>query len=423
MIPTKITNIILPLITVILIFAMSLLIIAYGRGYRLDFRKKSVGTTGLIAVTSDPIGAQIFINGQKKEVTNTNLSINPGWYTVTIMKNGYQSWEKYMRVQGEIVTRVDAMLFSSNPSLYALTTSGVIGPTLSPDGAKLAYLVPELEATMASQITSRAGIWVLDLVDKPLGMNRDARQVLKASQLNLTDAALAWSPDSKQLLITNPKNQAYLIEADKSNDFPKPVTDLSLLYSDWKDLIQAKEKEKLLPLKEEFLSVATTSMDIIAFSPDESRILYEATAAATIPPVIIPALPGTNPTEEVRDIVKGNIYVYDVKEDRNYFIDTKIIRQKDDKTKNISDASYSEAGLTVSPSLIQWLTTSRHLMIVEKDKVEVLDYDGTNKKTVYAGPFWNGFVAPWGNAGRIVILTNLNPSASAVDNLYAVNIR
>lgn len=414
MVTGKITGIILPVFTVILILAISLLIIAYGRGYRLDFGKKSLGTTGLIAATSDPIGAQIFIDGKKREVTNTNLTIDPGWYTVTIIKNGYQPWEKRVRVQGEIVARADAMLFSSNPSLYALTTSGVVQPALSPDGSKLAYLVPEQEATMAGQITSRAGIWILDLVDKPLGINRDARQILKGTQLDLTNASLAWSPDSKQLLISQSDTTAYLVDSDKLNDFPKPVTDLSLLYTDWKEQVAAKEKEKLLPLKDEFLSVATTSMNIIAFAPDESKVLYEATASATIPPVIIPALPGTNPTEEIRTIIPNNMYVYDIKEDRNYHIDTDTVGVEENKTKTVSPSN---------PSLIQWLPSNRHLLITGQDKVEVMDFDGANRKTVYAGPFWDGFVAPWGNAGRIVILTNLNPSAAAVDNLYAVNIR
>lgn len=407
---SKITGVVLPIFTVILILAISLLIIAYGRGYRLDFGKKSVGTTGLIAATSDPIGAQIFIDGKRREVTNANLTLDPGWYTVTIIKNGFQPWEKRVRVQGEIVARADAMLFSSNPSLYALTTSGVVQPALSPDGAKLAYLVPELEASMAGQMTSRAGIWVLDLVDKPLGINRDARQLLKSSQLDLTNASLSWSPDSKQLLVSQSDTTAYLVDADKLNDFPKPVTDLSLLYTDWKDQLVAKEKEKLLPLKDEFLSIATTSMDIIAFAPDESKVLYQATASGTIPLVIVPPLVGTNPTEETRTLTPNAVYVYDIKEDKNYLLG------------DITIQNDTVVGKSSQPT-VQWLPSNRHLLITGKEKVEVMDFDGTNRKTVYAGPFWDGFVAPWGNAGRIVILTNLNPGAAAVDNLYAVNIR
>jgi hypothetical protein len=411
------------LLIVLTILAVSVLVIAYGRGYRLDFNNKSLGTTGMIAATSDPTGAQIFIDGKQKMPTNTNISIAPGWYTVTIIKNGYQPWEKHIRVQGEVLTRVDAMLFSSNPSLFALTTSGVTNPTLSPDGSKLAYIVPETpESTNTAQMVSRAGVWVLDLLDKPLGMNRDARQIIKRSQLNSDEAKLMWSPDSKELLLTMNSGEPYTLESDRQNDVPTYISDLPTLMTTWKELQHSKEKEKLLSLQDELIYIATSSMNILSFSPNEEKILYEASRSATIPTIISPPLIGTNPTEEIRTITPGNVYVYDIKEDRNYLIDKKTIRPEDNKTNSVVPSS-SKTSLPVFPSHIQWLPTSRHLVITGKGKVEVLDADGTNRKVVYAGPFWDGFAAPWSNAGRIVILTNLNPEASAIGNLYAVNIR
>jgi hypothetical protein len=413
----KIQSILLSVVTLVIIIGASLTVIAYGRGYRLDLNNKSFGTTGLIAATSDPTGAQLFIDGKPKSATNTNLNIAPGWYTITVVKNGYQPWEKRVRVQGEVLTRVDAMLFSGNPSLFALTTSGVMNPTLSPDGTKLAYVVPEIqESTNSAQMVSRAGVWVLDLLDKPLGMNRDARQLLKREQLDTDNGVLVWSPDSKQLLLTTYTEEAYLLESDKFNDSPKPQFDITLLQKDWDELRISKEKEKLLSLKDEVMNIATSSMNILSFSPDETRILYQASVSATLPTIISPPLIGTNPTEEVRDVKPGNVYVYDVKEDRNYVIDDR--KQKAESGKNLPSSVISPLS-----SPIQWLPTSRHLLVTGKDKVEVMEYDGTNRKTVYAGPFWDGFVAPWSNAGRLVILTNLNPAASAIGNLYAVNIR
>jgi len=413
----NIGNTLLSILTVFLIVGISFAVISYGRGYRLDFGKKSFGTTGMLAATSDPTGAQLFIDGKPKTATNANVSVTPGWYTVTIVKNGYQPWEKRVRVQGEVLTRVDATLFSSNPSLFALTSSGVTNPILSPDGTKLVYGVPETqESTGGAQMISRAGIWVLDLLDKPLGMNRDARQILKQEQVNTADVLLSWSPDSKQILLTTKTNDAYLLESDKGNDVLKPQYDLSTLQKDWDDQRQIKAKEKLLSLKDDLVSVATQSMHILSFSPDETKILYEASQSTTIPLITDPPIIGANPTEETREIKQGNIYVYDSKEDRNYKIEDR--KQMTDNRKNLPS---SELRLPSSP--IQWLPTSRHLVITGKDKVEVVDFDGTNRKVVYAGPFWDSFVAPWSNAGRIVILTNLNPAASAVANLYAVNIR
>jgi len=383
-------NTVLTVLTVCIIFIVSGLIIAYGRGYRFDAKQKAIGSTGLVSVTSDPTGATITIDNKKVGATNTTVTIKPGWYTLLISKEGYQSWEKKIRVQGEVVVSTHAVLFPTNPSLSAITTNGVASPILSPDGARLAFII--------SQNDDKNGIWVLDLIDKPLGLNRDAKQLLKATVLDTTNAILSWSPDSKQLLM-DIESASYLLETDKLNDYAKPLYEKQTTMTDWKLQQQTKEKEKLLTLSPDFTKIATQSMKIISFSPDENKILYEATASAIIPTIITPPLLGTNATEDKRTLVPNTLYVYDVKEDKNYFIG------------NSKDL------------VLQWLPTSRQLITAGNNKIDVLDYDGTNRKTVYAGPFWDSFVAPWTNASKLVILTNLNPSASTLPNLYAVNIK
>ena len=61
-------------------------------------------------------------------------------------------------------------------------------------------------------------------------------------------------------------------------------------------------------------------MKIVSFAPDENKILYEATAAATTT-IISPPLIGTNATEDKRTITPNTLYIYDIKEDKNYFIE------------------------------------------------------------------------------------------------------
>lgn len=388
-------------LTILVILSVSAVIIAYGRGYRFDTEKKEIGSTGLISLTSDPTGAIITIDGKKVGATNTTVTIKPGWYTVTITKEGYQPWEKNMKVQGEVVASAHAVLFPTNPSLSAITTSGVTAPALSPDGGKLAFIIPQdISATAGADIADRAGIWVLDLVDKPLTLNRDAKQVIKSTALSTNEASLSWSPDGKQLLVEYPKSTiSYLLEADTLNAYAKPMYDKKTLTATWELQTKTKEQEKLQTLSPDLVQVATTSMHIISFSPDEQKFLYEATASATIPQIITPALLGTNPTEETRIIAPKTLYVYDIKEDKNY-----------------------KLGQT-SPFPILWLPSNRQLLSAGNNTINVIDYDGTNQKTVYAGPFWDSFVAPWTNASKLVILTNLNPSASTLPNLYAVNIK
>lgn len=388
----KIRSILIPFVTLCIIFGIAAVIIAYGRGYRFSLSQKSLKPTGLLTVISEPTGAQILVNSKLKTATNATITLSPDWYTVTVAKEGFQSWEKNIRVQGEVVTKAEALLLPTNPSLSAITASGVANPGLSPDGSKLVYVIPYQKESNNTLPTTRPGIWVLDLVDKPLGLNRDARQIARGDFSNMT---LSWSPDSKQILANT-----YLLDTDKLNEPLIPVNNIKLVQNEWKDIKNQKEREKLATLPVDLVTIATSSTKLVEFSPDESKFFYEATKSATIPTIINPPLIGSNSTPETRDIKPGNVYLYDIKEDRNYLLGT-------------------------SGSLVplHWLPNSRHLMLVGKDKIEIMDYDATNRRTAYAGPFWDSFVVPWTNATKIVILTNLNSAASAVNNLYAVNLR
>lgn len=378
---SKIRSILFSFIIVGIILTVAAAIIAYGRGYRFDFTKQSLKSTGLVVVSSEPSGAQIVIDGKVKGATAGNLTLAPGWYTLSVSKESFQPWTKRIKVQGEVVTKIDALLLPTNPSLTPLTTTGVLSPTLSPDGSKLAYIIPD-------QKESKAGIWVLDLVNKPLGLNRDARQI---AQGNFTRVALSWSPDSKQLLAGNS-----LLEADILNEIPQSIT-IKTVQNDWKAIKMQREKEQLTAYPKTFIDFATSSANIVSFAPDETKVLYEATRSATLPPILLPPLLGANSTEEVRQIKPKNLYVYDMKEDKNY-------------------------GLSDSGNLM-WLPSSRHFIFTTKDKIEIIDYDGTNRRTAYAGPFWDAFAVPWASGGKLVILTNLNPTVSSTNNLYVVNLR
>ena len=394
----RIQSFLIPFITVCIILGTAVAVIAYGRGYRVG-GDGSLKATGLIVLQSDPSGAQIIIDDKVKTATQATLTLPPGWYNVTIAKDGFQSWQKRVKVQGEVVAKVEAVLLPINPSLTALTATGVVNPSLSPDGSKLAYVIPDTAATTSAALANtKPGIWVLDIVDKPLGLNRDARQIAKSGAVNFSRATLTWSPDSKAIVAALSHTSNYLINADHVNGDPEPVNNIKLLQKEWQTIKDQRTKDQLVTVPKLFTETASQSARLISFSPDETKVLYEATAAGALPQIITPPLIGANPTEETRNLHPGSIYVYDIKEDRNYLVAT--------------------AG-----SFLHWLPSSRHLVIVSQDKVEIMDYDATNRRTAYAGPFWDSFAVPWASGGKLVILTNLNPSASAVNNLYVVNLK
>lgn len=439
---SKIKDFLFPLLTLGAILGISYMVISYGKGYRFDIFKKTVEPTGLIAATSDPTGSEVLVDNQLKTATNNTINVKPGWYDVTITKEGYQPWSKRLRVQGEVVTRADAYLFPANPSLSTLTTYGVIRPALSPDGTRLAYIVPQNgEATVSSKIIERPGIWIHDITNRPLSLSRAARQIARSSIIDFSEAVLTWSPDGRELVaaLPNPLTQSYsfyLLDESRLNELPARVVDMDTLVSRWNILEQTEKSQQLLSLRPTLAASVSAMMKVISFSTEETKILYEASMSGALPRMIVPELIGTNPTTQIRDLEMGKIYVYDIKEDRNYLIGT-AAELNIDPSNYLNTNQYeadSDSDLLLpswwtkftvyqAPQSIQWLPTDRHLILVSKDRIEAIDFDNTNRKTLYAGPFWDGFVVPWSNASRVLILTNLNPAAGVAPNLYSVNLR
>lgn len=412
----------LPLIFIIL---GTTIVILYGRGYRPDLSGRNLKPTGLLSATSDPKGAQVVIDGKIVTATDNTINVDPGWYLVTISKEGYMPWQKKIRVQGEVVSRTDPFLFPTSPSLSPLTTVGVQHPTLSPDGTKIAYTIPVSNNLVD---LTRAGLWIYELADRTLGFSREQRQVgLSSSAFNFSGVNLTWSPDSSQIMVST-SSATRIYQTNRTDDFQDVTKTSTSILRQWASDSQTLERQKLASFKQPIIDLATSSAKIIAFSPDETKLLYEATASATIPQVIVPGLIGTNSNEEKRTIEPGKIYVYDAREDKNFLILSRSELPQPTPSpspKIAAKTSPSPLPTVINPQLapIHWFPTSRHLVLTLDGKIDIMEYDRTNWVTVYSGPFLDGFMAPYPNGSRIIIMTNLNSQAAALPNLYTVNLR
>ncbi|MBI4066491.1 PEGA domain-containing protein [Candidatus Gottesmanbacteria bacterium] len=416
----KTRPVLISILTVCLILGVSIGIIAYGRGYRVNLnRPTQLKPTGLVSATSDPVGAQVFLDNQLKTATNNSFNVEPGWYTVRIIKEGFIGWEKKLRVQGEVVTRADAYLFPTSPSLSPITTSGVLSATLSPDGGKIAFLVP---SDAIKDGIKKPGLYVLELADRPLGRNRDPKFIADLPADLKEAPLLLWSPDATQIIIFGSNDSTLYTLTDNTREV-LTQTRLTAILGDWRAEVAEKDLQKLVAFRQPFIDVATSSARILSFSPDETKLLYEATAAATIVRVIEPPFLGANPTEEVRTIKPGNMYVYDSREDKNFFLlEKKEIQITNDQIPKKPSPKNQAIGNS-SPNRLVWFPTNKHLLLTGNSKIDIMEYDRTNWITLYSGPFEGSFVTPWPTGSRIVILTNLNPTGSTLPNLYTVNLR
>jgi hypothetical protein len=377
------------------IFITAYFVILFAKGYRPDFETKTLMPTGLLVATSQPNGAQILVNGVLKSATDTTISLPPNDYEVEIKKEGFSSWKKTLKIEKELVTKTDAYLFSQFPDLKALTYTGASNPLLSPDGTKIIYAVIGKDAT-------KNGLWVLDLNELPF-LTREPKIILEfsAKGKDFSKATYVWSPDSRNILLTlsvGKLQENYLIDPNNLN-LPASMVNISATLSitkqQWVLDQRERQTQKLKKLPDELISILESSTNNIVLSPDETKILYTATASATLIDNLLPPIPAVSTQKQERNLKIGQTYVYDIKEDRNFFITD-----------------------SVPPS---WFPTSKHLYQVEKDKFIIMEYDGTNKVAAYSGPFVDLNAFPFPSGAKLAILTSLGKDAPP--NLYSVSLR
>lgn len=393
--PTRlVTTILIPILLVV----TTIVVIALARGWRFNPQDREFSPTGILSATSEPDGAQVFVNGKFTGATNSNISLTPDWYNVSISKEGYFPWERKVRLQGEVVVKTDAVLFLRNPSLSPLTATGVSNPILSPDGTEIAYIAsPSATASIGQSVfeeeLTRPTLFVYDLSYRALPFSKNPR--------------------------------------------PYEGT-LTQLLNEWDTEATIAREVSLRKMPKEFTTVATNSMKLLSFSPDDTKVFYEATVAATLARAINPAFVGVRETPEERELTTGAYYVYDVKEDRNYNV-TSVVGSLIAKTKTPTPTPKPTRKAVPTPSLTReekllidyqatllpvfWLGTSRHLVLVDGSTIGAMEFDGSNKVTVYAGPFENGYVFPHPSGRQVIIMTTFNPAFSPIPSLYTLNIR
>lgn len=373
------------ILTLFLLLAATILVIVVARGYQFDFKKVSLSPTGILVATSDPDGAAVFINGKLTTATNNTINLAPGKYFVKITKEGFNPWEKPVSIKAEEVFKTSVILFPNTPQLAPLTLTGAKNPLLSPDGTKIVY-------TIASASAEKNGLWILEMNRNAFASSLfggvDSRLISKIPFTNL-----AFSPDSKQILAST---SAIILDTDRLNTNPESVLPAKIL-ADWQEQNDLRSQTQTAKLAPKLLAVLASHSGKLQFSPDENKIFYQATASASLPSILTSYLPGANPTPESRGLKPGNFYVYDLKEDKNFLIE------------NCQNCS--------------WFPTSRHLLAYSDKEISIREYDGGNIAVVYAGPFTDGFIFPWPNSSKIVILTSLNNSPGVGENLYTINLR
>ncbi len=409
-------------ILIILLIIATSLIVLYAKGYRILVNKSgpAVSKTGILEITSTPTSSQVYINDHLTTATNNSINLTPGKYTVKVAKDGYYDFQKDVQIEKEVVTGIDALLFPKSPSLQSISTFGVEEALVDPSGTKLAFKI-------ASQSAKRNGIYILDMNARTVPIlqgQSSSSQIADDTVDKFSEASLSWSPDSRQIIASisakptteessnldttgqttpqaNPLATYYLLKSDTFNDNPQDITaTISETLDLWKTQLTDREISRQKSLKPKIAQFSKQYFHVLSWSPDDKKILYQASESGQMPVFQTSRRIGNNLLYERRDLKKGAVYVYDTTED----INTRIIDSVDQE-----------------PSLT-WFPDSDHLVYVHDEKIQIVEADGSNLTTVYAGPFLGNYVFPWPDGSKIVILTNLG-NTNASPTLYTIGLK
>lgn len=362
---------IVTIVTILVIAVSAGIAILLAKGYTISTDEKRIVGTGIINISSEPDAASVYVDGHLTTATNATIStLSPKTYSVKVVKEGFIPWEKQVSVKEGLVTEVKITLFPSLPTIYPLTFTGVQSPILSPDGSKLAYIVPS-----ATSVAKKAGIWVWTMSkNQPIAFARSSEphQIASSTIADFSKSTLRWSPDSKQILAAVGNNN-YLLDSENLNDDPRDITAiLQPTLNGWEDDIKAKDQARALTIKDSNLRKIASDSAYISWSPDETKFMAE------------------------KEGISG-LKVYDLEENKTY------------------DLPSAKAHM--------WLPNSRHIIILENETISILEFDATNKAVIYAGKFEDNFVFPWPDSSRLVIISSFPTPTASEPNLYGINLR
>lgn len=381
--------------------------IFWARGWKPNFKNRSIDRTGLLVVTSIPTGAEVYLDDRLSSATDTTIAyLDPKSYKVRIQKEGYSTWEKEISIREDLSTEIKALLFPTAPEIKPLTTAGAANPLLSPDGGKIVYATPG----------ERGGIYVLAMTDRPFPFRNDPRQIAKNTQAyDFSKSFFLWSPDSNQIIATfldSTGNQTanILLEVNRSDQELRDITaGLNSTLNTWQQEINVKAQTQAVLAPD---SVKSATEGAQAKNPSPSPKLPDASPATAQPSSTISPLASQinyypnglifSPDEEkiLYKNGEGKYKVFDLKTDKEYTLP---------ELKDLTN--------------ISWFPDSNHFVIAQKDQVSIIEADGTNKVVVYSGKFENGFVFAHPSGQRIIILTSLTQPDGTLPNLYAINLR
>lgn len=200
-------------------------------GYCVD-GTGTVDRCGLVFVSSQPTGSDIYIDGKlKKSQTNTKFNLQSGTYELKVVREGYRDWQRDFTVIGGDVQRFDyPFLF---PQTLTTTTTTEFTTAIG-----MATQSPDRRWLLLADENSAGNFRLYDLKnpERPVATTPS----LPSGLLTASEGANAWTPiewsnDNRHILLQHnytaagaPAQEYILVDRDRVDASRNVTRDLSL---------------------------------------------------------------------------------------------------------------------------------------------------------------------------------------------------
>ena len=262
--------------TFLLLFAVGTpLIILYSQGYYFDFDKKTFSKTGAIFLKTNPVKAKIFINGEFEKETGwlsgdfliKNLKVKE--YSVKAEKDGFQSWQKTLKVEPGLVTEAKhVLLVPLEPPQETIADEEAFpaDSKKTPPEIKDALAVGTIENSVYYLDSKNGQLWRTDA-------NQEKKEQVTFSPVPSFETTPDWPKNFSYRLIISPKQKIAVIENPSTSLGASPSTSLGASPS---TSLGASGNLYLLNEQNRSFQKLAERARSAEFSPDEQKLLYSS---------------------------------------------------------------------------------------------------------------------------------------------------
>jgi len=208
------------------VVVLSLLIIAYGLGYRYDYKAFKVLKTGILVVQGPPNDAVVHVNKALGKITQNKFSksLTPGMYSVEVSKDGFVTWHESLRVESSSINLFDdVVLFRSAPIVSEITDTKKIALLETPEdilaNANNDFSVRGYEIWIGDQLTTRLSTPVLRAIRYPdmshvVYQQGDEIRIIENNGKNDTLLVKLSTPTATKFVISARGTELYYLDGD-----------------------------------------------------------------------------------------------------------------------------------------------------------------------------------------------------------------